>query len=222
MIQHIESCTAFNGRKRIASGNLREVVLKAKEVMRRDSTAQVLIFNDVTSEVIDVDFREKFASAPRPDESPAPDPESRKPGRPKLGVVAREVTLLPRHWGWLASQPGGASVALRKLVEHAIKANRSRDSVRRAQESTYRFVSAMAGNEFPGAVRSTKPSRATLSAPCGLPARTSAPNMADTKAISVRTRGVMALSDLPISTRPRRWPYRWKRRLASPARSSWS
>ena len=155
MIQHIESCTAFNGRKRIASGNLREVVLKAKEVMRRDSTAQVLIFNDVTSEVIDVDFREKFASAPRPDESPAPDPESRKPGRPKLGVVAREVTLLPRHWGWLASQPGGASVALRKLVEHAIKANRSRDSVRRAQESTYRFVSAMAGNEplFEEAIR---------------------------------------------------------------------
>ena len=123
--------------------------------MRRDSTAQVLIFNDVTSEVIDVDFREKFASAPRPDESPAPDAETRKPGRPKLGVVAREVTLLPRHWGWLASQPGGASVALRKLVEHAIKANRSRDSVRRAQESTYRFVSAMAGNEplFEEAIR---------------------------------------------------------------------
>jgi hypothetical protein len=61
-------------------------------------------------------------------------------------VVAREVTLLPRHWDWLNGQPGGASVALRKLVEEARRVNEGRDRVRRAQESAYRFMSAMAGD----------------------------------------------------------------------------
>jgi hypothetical protein len=67
-------------------------------------------------------------------------------GRPKLGVVAREVTLLPRHWQWLSVQPGGASVAIRKLVEEARKANAGKNRVRRAREVAYRFMSAMAGN----------------------------------------------------------------------------
>jgi hypothetical protein len=71
---------------------------------------------------------------------------TRGPGRPRLGVVAREVTLLPRHWEWLSLQPGGASVALRKLVEDARKAHGTKDRVRKACESTYRFASAMAGN----------------------------------------------------------------------------
>ena len=73
----------------------------------------------------------------------------RGPGRPRLGVVAREVTLLPRHWEWLNGQPGGASVALRKLVEEARRANEGRDRVRRAQEAAYRFMAAMGGN-LPG------------------------------------------------------------------------
>jgi len=73
----------------------------------------------------------------------------RGPGRPKLGVVSREVTLLPRHWEWLASQPGGASVTLRKLVEAARKANSGKDRVRRAQDITYRFMNAV-GGDLPG------------------------------------------------------------------------
>jgi len=74
---------------------------------------------------------------------------ARTPGRPRLGVTAREVTLLPRHWEWLAAQPGGASVALRKLVEEASRANEAKDRIRQAQEATYRFMSAVAGN-LPG------------------------------------------------------------------------
>lgn len=70
-------------------------------------------------------------------------------GRPKLGVTAREVTLLPRHWEWLAAQPGGASVTLRKLVEEARRTTGSQQKVRQAQEAAYRFMSAMAG-DFPG------------------------------------------------------------------------
>lgn len=74
-------------------------------------------------------------------------PESPQgPGRPNLGVAAREVTLLPRLWEWLSSQPGGASVALRKLVEQARRANAGRDRIRQAQEAAYRFMSALAGN----------------------------------------------------------------------------
>jgi len=161
-----KSCTAFAGTRQIAAGNLQEVALKAQEAVRRDPTVSVLIFDDTTSHVIEVDLRgTPEALLPRiAAVEPAPTPASdhaasdegpRGPGRPKLGVVAREVTLLPRHWEWLASQPGGASVALRKLVEEARKANQSKDRLRLAQESTYRFISAMAGNE-PGFEEATR------------------------------------------------------------------
>jgi hypothetical protein len=79
-------------------------------------------------------------------------PESSEPrgrGRPKLGVVAREVTLLPRHWDWLNSQPGGASVVLRRLVEEARRTSGDKDRRRSAQEAAYRFMSSMAAH-LPG------------------------------------------------------------------------
>ena len=152
------SCTAFAGTKRIASGELRHVAVKAKTVMDRDRWAQVLIFDDLTSNVIEVDFRgtpqdvahriaQTAATAAESNEPAQAPGDARRPGRPKLGVVAREITLLPRHWDWLASQPGGASVALRKLVEAARTANQGQDRRRRAQEAAYRFMTAMAGNE---------------------------------------------------------------------------
>ena len=160
------TCIAFAGTKRIASGNLRQVALKAKVVSDRDRWAQVLIFDDVTSNLIEVDFRgtprdvagrlAKEAVHAMPSQEPAiAEGDPRGPGRPRLGVVGREVTLLPRHWDWLASQPGGPSVALRKLVEQARMANQGKDRRRRAQEAAYRFLSAMAGNEpgFEEAIR---------------------------------------------------------------------
>lgn len=160
------SCTAFAGTKRIASGGLQQVALKAKAVWDRDKWSQVLIFDDVSSDPIEVDFRgtpaemlrritEEAVNAARSSESAKPQGDPRLPGRPRLGVVGREVTLLPRHWDWLAGQPGGASVALRKLVEQARIANQSKDRRRRAQEAAYRFLSAMAGNEpgFEEAIR---------------------------------------------------------------------
>jgi hypothetical protein len=160
------SCTAFEGSRRIASGALPQVAFKVKDVIDRGVRAPVLIFDDASSELIEVDFRgtahdvaERLATSPdAATGSPtAPEPETRrKPGRPRLGVVAREVTLLPRHWEWLNRQPGGASVAMRKLVEEARRVNETRDRVRRAQEVAYRFMSAMAGNEagFEEALRS--------------------------------------------------------------------
>jgi len=150
-----QTCTAFHGKTRIASGDLRDVAVKSKDLLDRDPTAQLLIFSDATSELIELDLRGTPQQVVDRIGVTSPDTPSRGPGRPKLGVVAREVTLLPRHWEWLAAQRGGASVALRKLVEHAIKTTRDSDSMRRAQDVTYRFVSAMAGNEpgFEEAIR---------------------------------------------------------------------
>jgi hypothetical protein len=159
MAESVQQCTAFEGSRRIASGELRHVAVRVKEVIEGGAQEPVLIFDDTTSRVVDVDLRgtveEVLARLARPSggsgpegEKSAPEQESpRGPGRPKLGVVAREVTLLPRHWEWLNSQPGGASVALRKLVEQARRANEGKDRVRQAQEVTYRFMSAMAGDQ---------------------------------------------------------------------------
>lgn len=145
-------CTAFAGSRRLASGALEDVALKVKEALDREENLSVLIFDDLTSRLIDVDFRgapeDVRARLAAERDGKAPDgPEARRPGRPKLGVVAREVTLLPRHWDWLNSQPGGASVALRRLVEEARRASGARDRLRQAQEAAFRFMSAMAGNE---------------------------------------------------------------------------
>ena len=142
-------CTAFAGSARIASGELRHVALKAKQAF--DAGTPVLVFEDGSGRVVELplelpaaDLLKRLAEplAAAASEKQAP----RGPGRPKLGVVAREVTLLPRHWDWLAAQPGGASVALRKLVEDARKVGGGEDRRRAAQEATYRFMQAMAGD----------------------------------------------------------------------------
>ncbi len=159
--------TAFAGVRRIASGTLPEVAHAAKEAFDRDDGAPVLVFEDATGEQIDLDYSvtaaeavERLTRSLRAGRDTAAEEEPlvavpRGPGRPRLGVVAREVTLLPRHWEWLAGQPGGASVALRKLVEQARKANGARDRTRRAQEAAYRLMSALAGNltDFEEAIR---------------------------------------------------------------------
>ncbi len=165
--QGLKDCTAFEGNICVASGNLLEVAKEVKGIIGRDEQAQILIFDDLTSELIEVDFRGTLQDVLKRLEKPTAKVESstapsntdqssqRGPGRPKLGVVSREITLLPRHWDWLNSQPGGASVALRKLVEEARRVHSDRDKVRRSQEVAYRFMSAMAGN-LPGFEEATR------------------------------------------------------------------
>jgi uncharacterized protein len=146
-------CTAFEGPRCIASGRLSDVALKVKEVVDRGAPA--LIFDDLTSDIVEVDLRgsaEDVLKRLTDIGAVAQDADAdvrRGPGRPKLGVVAREVTLLPRHWEWLNAQPGGASVALRKLVEAAKRDNSDLDRVRQSQNAGYKFMSAMAG-DLPG------------------------------------------------------------------------
>lgn len=144
-------CTAFTGSVRIASGELRHVALKAKQAF--DAGQPVLVFEDASGRVLELplelpagDLLRQLAS-PAQDTDAAPPSRSRGPGRPRLGVVAREVTLLPRHWHWLAVQPGGASVALRRLVDEARSVSTGNDRRRAAQEAAYRFMQAIAGNQ---------------------------------------------------------------------------
>jgi len=147
--------TAFEGQRRLAAGGLADVALAVKHAEQRRTAEPILIFSDATGRAIDLDLRgdteavlarlAKPPAAGATAEAASPS-EPRGRGRPKLGVVAREVTLLPRHWEWLNTQPGGASVALRKLVEQARRANGDADRNRAARDAAYHFMSAMAGN----------------------------------------------------------------------------
>lgn len=146
-------CTAFSGSHRVASGELRHVALKAKQVFDSDPSQAILVFEDATGGVLELplelpaaELLRSLNAEPAEADGAAVIASARGPGRPRLGVVAREVTLLPRHWQWLAAQPGGASVALRRLVEGARKVNADGDRRRVAQEAAYRFMHALAGN----------------------------------------------------------------------------
>lgn len=162
-------CTAFDGQRRLASGPLDQVTLAVKTATEGGARGPVLIYGDDSGRVIDVDTRGTQrqvlarlaqaypaapSSTPAVDAEPA-EAEPRGRGRPKLGVIAREVTLLPRHWDWLGAQPGGASVALRKLVETARRDNRAAEQGRRMRDAAYHFMSAMAG-DLPGFEEATR------------------------------------------------------------------
>ena len=146
MTEVAASWTLFAGEQRLAQGAPADVAVAAQTAHQADHDGPVLVFDDATGRVVDLDLRgtaEEVALRYTP--TPAPRPR----GRPKLGVVAREVTLLPRHWEWLSAQPGGASVALRKLVEQARRADGGAGERKARQEAAYRFMSCMAG-DLPG------------------------------------------------------------------------
>ena len=149
-------CTAFAGNRQIATGSLSEVAAATKQVVDQGEGDAVLVFDDTTSEPLELDLRgsledvqRRYAvtTAPSPAESGPSPPARRGPGRPRLGVVSKEVTLLPRHWAWLGAQPGGASATLRRLVQGARKEGAQGDRARRSQDAAYRFMYAMVGNE---------------------------------------------------------------------------
>ncbi|MCA8409710.1 DUF2239 family protein [Burkholderia cenocepacia] len=158
----LPSYTAFDGHRRLASGPLAMVALAVRQAAGDAMPGSILIFDDATGRSIDLDLRgtaedirARYAAPSADASGGAGEPagagagEQRGRGRPKLGVVSREVTLLPRHWEWLGAQPGGASVALRKLVEDARRTHAAADRQRDAQARAYHFMSAMAG-DLPG------------------------------------------------------------------------
>lgn len=140
-----ERLTVFAGFRRIATGPRAEVVARLRAAPPPQEPL-LRVFEDATGARIDLDLRPEAAAETAP---------ARGVGRPRLGVVAREVTLLPRHWEWLAGQPGGASVALRRLVDEARRTHEDRDTLRTARESTYRFMTEIAG-DLPGFEEATR------------------------------------------------------------------
>lgn len=166
-------CTAFIGHRLLRAGPLADIAVTIARTTKPDDT--ILVFDDASGQVVDLDLRGEDSeirarlTAPpatragryRPKPHAAEDgvqEEDRDPrgrGRPKLGVVAREVTLLPRHWEWLTAQSGGASATLRRLVEAARKNNQTLRPNRAAQEAAYRFMQAIAG-DLPGYEEATR------------------------------------------------------------------
>ena len=154
--------TAFAGDRLLACGAYADI---AQALASLDEQEQpVLVFDDATGAPVDAPPRPEHAALLARmgvDGAGASDPANSRaaprpsPGRPRLGVVAREVTLLPRHWDWLSAQPGGASAALRRLVDQARKAGESADDRRRAIERCYKFMNAIAGHR-PGFEEATR------------------------------------------------------------------
>jgi uncharacterized protein len=161
MNEATEEYTAFDGHRMMATGTLREAALAVKRCIDQGARGPVLLFDNASGRTIDIDTRgsdqemvARLPNAASPQVAASVSENScrsdaRGRGRPKLGVVAREVTLLPRHWEWLGNQPGGASVAMRRLVEEARRSHAARDARRAALAAAYTFMSTVAGN-YPG------------------------------------------------------------------------
>ncbi len=158
---HSDPCTAFHGHDILHAGPRLEVALAVKRAAGSQSAMPVLVFDDTTGRIVDLDLRgsdaeiaARLAKPPetrkgrfRPDAGPAGEPEKpRGRGRPKLGVVSREVTLLPRHWDWLSAQRGGASATLRRLVDAARRHPDTEARQHAAHEAAYNVLQAMAGD----------------------------------------------------------------------------
>jgi hypothetical protein len=144
--------TAFAASKRIATGEIRHTLQRCKAQLDSGDSARILVFEDRTGKQIDFDFRgsledivARLHSHPHFSVPPAP---KAGPGRPKLGVVSREVTLLPRHWEYLEQQPQGISAALRRLVDEARLKSPQQGRSRQAMEAADKFMWAVAG-DFP-------------------------------------------------------------------------
>ncbi|WP_227318990.1 DUF2239 family protein [Cedecea davisae] len=141
--------TAFQQQRLIARGSLSELLrqIQATQV----GNEPIFIFNDQNGKRLDIhahgDAASAIAAYPELAERQTEEATAVKSrGRPKLGVLAKEVTLLPRHWDWLATQPGGASATLRKLIEQARKASEPADNKRRRHERAYQFMHEVAGD----------------------------------------------------------------------------
>jgi uncharacterized protein len=146
MKQPEPSYTAFAGHRRIASARLETLLAQVKRHLDGGGDHSILIFEDQTGRQVDFDFRGSLNEVLARAAPVAPRPG---PGRPKLGVVSREVSLLPRHWEWLEQQPNGISAALRRLVDEARRREPDKESARLAREAAGRFMWAIAGN-LPG------------------------------------------------------------------------
>jgi hypothetical protein len=138
--------TAFMEGRNLATGPLQQVAVAVLRAQQAQPDGHPLVFSNASGQSADLDLRGGEEAVAARYTVAAPTQVIKGRGRPKLGVVAREVTLLPEHWDWLAAQSGGASVALRKLVHEARRKGGDRDRIRRARDRAYHAMSTLAGN----------------------------------------------------------------------------
>ncbi|HEY7958331.1 MAG TPA: DUF2239 family protein [Polyangia bacterium] len=134
--------SGFVGARRVAEGSLREILPMLKQRFDEDRSELVLVFELETGRQVDFDLRGSLDEVLEREAPGTP----RGPGRPKLGVLSREVSLFPRHWDWLEEQPNGISGVLRRLVEQAIKGQTGKQRAERVRAALSRFLSSMAGD----------------------------------------------------------------------------
>jgi hypothetical protein len=150
MINSPISYTVFEGPTLLFRGQLIDVVQRTKARLGKSTdNSSLLIFSDSTGKIMDFNFQGSEADVLKRLDvfvQEAEPKDNSGPGRPKLGVISREVSLLPRHWEWLASQTGGASAVLRRLIDEARRKSFGGNGVKQAQERTYRFMSVLAGD----------------------------------------------------------------------------
>ncbi len=148
------SFVAFSGPHRIALGSLQEVAIATKRELEQGPRGRLALYSERTGSPFDIDLRgdesemlQRLAKHPLAPSPAVEEPVKRAPGRPKLGVVSREVSLLPRHWDWLRQRRGGASAALRELVDEARLKKAPEDQARRSVDATHNFMWDIAGDQ---------------------------------------------------------------------------
>jgi len=161
-MENIQTYTAFAGERLLVSAEIQKTLLRVKRQFDKDKKTPILVFEDRTGKQIDFDLLgtpvqvlARLASHPFFVPKDATSPQRNGPGRPKLGIISREVSLLPRHWEWLEKQPSGISGTLRRLVEDAKRQDPDKERARMAREAADKFMWAMAGN-FPGFEEATR------------------------------------------------------------------
>lgn len=141
--------TAFMGTDFFGQGSLSEIILKIKKYIGTAENTNILIFSDLTGKAIDFNFQGSLLDVQKRLDVFVSENSTQQitgPGRPKLGVISREISLLPAHWEWLATQPGGSSAVIRKLIDEARKKSEGSLSIKQIQERVHRFTTAMAGD----------------------------------------------------------------------------
>lgn len=140
------SYTAFVGHRLLVAGPLESLLSGVKTYLDKDGRENVLIFEDQTGKQVEFDFEGTLDQVLSRE---LPEPAPTGPGRPKLGVTSREISLLPRHWEWLEQQPQGISAALRRLVEETMKREPNKEKARRKREAAAKLMWGLCG-DLPG------------------------------------------------------------------------
>lgn len=148
-MDELQTYTAFKGNRLLVRGNLQEVAIKIKKHLGSAINSDILLISDASGKLMDINFQgtqQEVLKRLEPYISSEEAGTAGGPGRPKLGVVSREISLLPRHWEWLASQPGGASATIRTLVEEARKKSLGTHNLKSVQERVYKVMALLAGD----------------------------------------------------------------------------